>query len=171
MGSEMCIRDSEGSDLFAECAFGLDEDGLVDRLHAWVHALIMRETHAQVCANLFWAPPELKLVPDDAPQARIGAFARFRALEALTRSHVSDVGVVARGCNPIASELPAHSRGRTPQPAGNVPNREPLDAPPEDEHAFLERQEPFTDPMRLAFHVQTVPMRLRSDTGSLTPST
>ena len=36
----------EGSDLFAECAFGLDEDGLVDRLHARVHALIMRETHA-----------------------------------------------------------------------------------------------------------------------------
>ena len=36
----------EGSDLFAECACGLDEDGLVDRFHARVHALIMRETHA-----------------------------------------------------------------------------------------------------------------------------
>ena len=48
----------EGSDLFAECAFGLDEDGLVDRLHARVHALIMRETHTQVRANLFRAPPD-----------------------------------------------------------------------------------------------------------------
>ena len=33
----------EGSDLFAECAFGLDEDGLVDRLHARVHALTCAE--------------------------------------------------------------------------------------------------------------------------------
>ena len=104
----------QGSDLFAECAFGLDEDGLIDRLHARVHALIMRETHTQVCANLFWAPSELKLVPDDAPQTRISAFTRFRTFEALACSHVSDVGVVARGCNPISSELPAHSRGRTP---------------------------------------------------------
>ena len=131
----------------------------------------MRETHAQVCANLFWAPSELGLVPDDAPQARIGAFARLGALEALACSHVSDVGVVARGCHPVSSELPAHSPRRTPQPASNVPNRELFDAPSEDEHAFLERQEPFTDPMRLALHIQTVPMSLRSDTGSLTPST
>ena len=99
------------SDLFAECAFGLDEDGLVDRLHAWVHALIMRETHTQVCANLFWAPSEMKLVPDDAPQARIGAFARLWAFEALACSHVSNVRVVARGGNPITLQLSAHGRG------------------------------------------------------------
>ena len=43
----------EGSDLFAECAFGLDEDGLVDRLHARVHALIMRmRKYAQICSGL-----------------------------------------------------------------------------------------------------------------------
>ena len=127
----------EGSDLFAECAFGLDEDGLVDRLHAWVHALIMRETRAQVCAHLFWAPSELKLVPDDGPQARIGAFSRLGAFESLACSHVSDVGVVARGCNPVSSELPAHGRGRTPQPAGNVPNREPLDTPSLEHHPAI----------------------------------
>ena len=129
----------------------------------------MRETRAQVGANLFWAPPELKLAPDDAPQARISAFSRFRTFEALACSHVSDVRVVARGGNPVSSQLSAHRRGRTPQTAGNVPNRDSLDAPPKDEHAFLERQEPFTDPMRLAFHVQTVPVLLRSDAGSLTP--
>lgn len=48
----------QGSDLFAECAFGLDEDGLVDCLHARVHALIMWETHTQVRANLFRTPPD-----------------------------------------------------------------------------------------------------------------
>ena len=161
----------EGSDLFAECAFGLDEDGLVDRLHARVHALIMRETHTQVGTNLFRTPPELKLVPDDAPQTRISAFTRLGTFEALACPHVSDIRVVARGCNPIASELPAHSRGRTPQLSSDVTNRKPFNAPSEDEHAFLERQEPLTDPMRLALHIQTVPMGLRSDTGSLTPST
>ena len=131
----------------------------------------MRETRAQVGANLFWAPPELKLAPDDGPQARISAFSRLGTFEALTCSHVSDIRVVARGGNPIASELPAHRRGRTPQTAGNISNRDSLDAPPKDEHAFRERQEPFTDPMRLAFHVQTVPVLLRSDAGSLTPAT
>ena len=94
---------------------------------------------------------------------RIGAFARFRTCESLACPHVSNVGVVARGGNPIALQLPTHSRRRTPQPAGNITNREPLDAPPKDKHAFLERQEPFTDPMRLALHIQTVPMSLRSE--------
>ena len=123
--------------------------------------------YAHICSGLHL----IKLVPDDGLQARIGAFARFRTFEALACPHVSDVGVVARGGNPIALQFPAHGRGRTPQPAGNITNREPLDAPSEDEHAFLERQEPFTDPMRLALHIQTVPMSLRSDTSSLTPPT
>ena len=38
--------------------FGLDEDGLIDRLHARVHALIMREMHTQVRVNLFRTPPD-----------------------------------------------------------------------------------------------------------------
>ena len=127
----------------------------------------MRE-YAHICSGLHLSSSLSQMMP---PQARIGAFACFRTFETFACSHVSDVGVVARGCNPIALQLPAHSPGRTPQPAGNVPNRESLDAPSEDEHAFLERQGPFTDLMRLAFHVQTVPMGLRSDTSSLTPAT
>ena len=50
----------------------------------------------------------------DAPQARIGACACLRTCESLACSHVSGVGVVARGCNPIAYQLPAHSPGERP---------------------------------------------------------
>lgn len=55
----------------------------------------MRETPTQVGTDLFWTPPDLKLVPDDGPQTRIGAFPRFRMFKTLARPHVSDVRVVA----------------------------------------------------------------------------
>lgn len=136
-----------------------------------VHALIIREASTQISADLFWTAPHRELVPNDCPQTWVFACAWRGAFEWFTCSHVSDVGVVQRWRNTVSPQFSAHRRSRAPQTISHFPDRKTLDAPPEDEHTLLQKQESFAYPMRPTLHIQTVPIHLRGNTGTLTPPT
>ena len=97
--------------------------------------------------------------------------AHFRAFETLACPHVSNVGVIAREVIPLRFSSRLTVEGERPNCRAMSRNRKPLDAPPNDTHALFQDQEPFTDPMRLALHIQTVPMSLRAILARLTPPT
>ena len=140
-------------ELAAQLAAPLQVEGLVDRLVADVHRLILRVLPGQVSADLLWAPLQpAQTVLDRREQGRVGGELALLGTWSARRSPA------VRGMRPVvtaawmsvARQLPADRARRPPELGGDVADTSTRTVQISDDHPLVLAEVPGTDRRRRA---------------------